>query len=150
LEKVRKSESAIPVHFWICTFGIHLPWFVIVKNCTSQVFSFRTCGLSDFRTALEIIRTFFRLCIETSTFAFLFVVLNRRISMFKYLLIFGIFFYVLYKIGSFFFRAGAASQQLRNYQRQQQQQQAEREKQTQKSVRNDRRGGEYIDYEEVK
>ncbi len=67
----------------------------------------------------------------------------------KYLLIFGIFFYVLYKIGSFFFRAGAASQQLRNFERQHQQQ-AEREKQARKTAGSNRRGGEYIDYEEVK
>jgi hypothetical protein len=68
---------------------------------------------------------------------------------FRFFLILGIIAYVLYKVGSFFFRAGAASQQLRNYERQQQQQ-AEREKQARKSVRKDRRGGEYIDYEEVK
>lgn len=66
---------------------------------------------------------------------------------FRFLLIIGIIGYVLYKIGSFFFRAGAASQQLRNFERQQQ---AEREKQTRKATRSDRRGGEYIDYEEVK
>ena len=69
--------------------------------------------------------------------------------MFKYLLIFGLLFYVFYKVSAFFFRAGAASQQLRNMQRQQQQQ-AERAKEAQKAKRNDSRGGEYIDYEEVK
>jgi hypothetical protein len=69
--------------------------------------------------------------------------------MLRFLLILGVITYVLYKIGSFFFRAGAASQQLRNYERQQQQQ-ADRVKQAQKSKRNEVRGGEYIDYEEVK
>ena len=69
---------------------------------------------------------------------------------FRFLLIIGVITYVLYKIGSFFFRAGAASQQLRHYERQQQQQ-AERAKQAEKSKRKDLRGGgEYIDYEEVK
>jgi hypothetical protein len=68
---------------------------------------------------------------------------------FKFLLIIGLITYVLYKIGSFFFRAGAASQQLRNYERQQQQQ-AERAKEAQKRKTKDLRGGEYIDYEEVK
>lgn len=64
-------------------------------------------------------------------------------------MILGLFMYVLYKIGSFFFRAGAASQQLRNFERQQQQQ-AERARQAEKAKRNINRGGEYIDYEEVK
>ena len=63
----------------------------------------------------------------------------------RYLLILGIFFYVLYKIGSFFFRAGAASQQLRNFERRQQ-----AEKQAKKSKSKVRGGGEYIDYEEIK
>ena len=63
----------------------------------------------------------------------------------RYLLILGIFLYVLYKIGSFFFRAGAASQQLRNFERQQQ-----AAKQAQKTKGKVRGGGEYVDYEEIK
>jgi len=68
--------------------------------------------------------------------------------MLKFLLILGIIGYLLFKIGGFFFKAGAASQQYR--------QQARR---PQNSVHNNPpeaktdghiKGGEYVDYEEVK
>ena len=64
--------------------------------------------------------------------------------LFRYLLIIGLITYVFYKIGSFFFRAGAASQQLRNYERQQAA--AKRAQKSEKKIK----GGEYIDYEEIK
>jgi len=67
--------------------------------------------------------------------------------MFKFLLILGLVLYVIYKIGTLFFRAGAASQQFRNPQQpgnfNTQQQQRPKAKPQNKA-------GEYIDYEEVK
>jgi hypothetical protein len=66
--------------------------------------------------------------------------------MFKFLLILGLVLYVIYKIGTLFFRAGAASQQFRNNQQQANfNQQQARTKQKPKNT-----AGEYIDYEEVK
>ena len=67
----------------------------------------------------------------------------------KYLIILSIIIYVFYKIGSFFFRAGAASQQLRDMQ-DQQRRTAEAQKNAQKVKKGKLSGGEYIDYEEVK
>jgi len=63
--------------------------------------------------------------------------------MFKFLLILGLAVYIVYKIGSFFFRAGAASQQFRN------QQQRNNGSENGKKKTNFK-GGEYIDYEEIK
>lgn len=60
----------------------------------------------------------------------------------KFLLIVGLVGYVIYKIGSFFFRAGAASQQFR--------QQRRPEREEKQSRKGTIRGGDYIDYEEVK
>jgi hypothetical protein len=60
--------------------------------------------------------------------------------MFKFLFIVTFVAYVLYKIGSFFFRAGAASQQFR--------QPPPPKRATGK--KGTLRGGEYVDYEEVK
>jgi hypothetical protein len=54
---------------------------------------------------------------------------------------------VLYKIGKFFFKAGAVSQQLRNYERMQQQ--ANASQKAEKSKRSPK-VGEYVDYEEIK
>jgi hypothetical protein len=68
--------------------------------------------------------------------------------MLKFLLILGIIGYLLFKIGGFFFKAGAASQQFRQQPRR-----------PQDSVHNHPpkektdghiKGGEYVDYEEVK
>lgn len=71
--------------------------------------------------------------------------------MLKFFLIIGIAIYVLYKLGSFFYRIGAASQHFRQYQEQKKaefnQPKGERGKATRESKVN---GGEYIDYEEVK
>ncbi|MCD9016804.1 hypothetical protein [Parachryseolinea silvisoli] len=65
--------------------------------------------------------------------------------MFRFLLIIGIISYVFYKIGSFFFRAGAAAQQLKNYKNQQKD--ADSYKKTKKRGV---KGGDYVDYEEIK
>lgn len=64
--------------------------------------------------------------------------------MFKFLLILGLILYVIYKIGSLFFRAGAASQQFRNQQRQNMNANPNQKAKTKF------KGGEYIDYEEIK
>jgi hypothetical protein len=64
--------------------------------------------------------------------------------MLKFLIITSLIVYVLYKLGSFFFKAGAASEQLRHHQ----------QKKTfdgnQGQKRKDSKPGEYIDYEDVK
>ena len=65
--------------------------------------------------------------------------------MLKFLIITSLVLYLVYKLGSLFFKAGAASQQLRNQQ----------PKKTFDGDRNQKRKsdskpGEYIDYEEVK
>ena len=65
--------------------------------------------------------------------------------MFRFLLIIGIISYVFYKIGSFFFRAGAAAQELKNYK--DQQKNADSYKKTKKKGV---KGGEYVDYEDIK
>ena len=67
----------------------------------------------------------------------------------KYLLILGLLVYVFYKVGSFFFRAGAAAQQLRNMQ-QQQRQAGNGQASTKAHKKQNVKGGEYVDYEEVK
>lgn len=68
--------------------------------------------------------------------------------MFKFLLIVGLIVYVIYKIGGLFFRAGAASQQYRNQQRADSHQNFNGAKR--KETSRDYKGGEYIDYEEIK
>jgi hypothetical protein len=68
--------------------------------------------------------------------------------MFRFFLIFGLVSYVLYKIGGFFFRVGAASQN-RNYpprKPQPSQEPASKKENKAGTIK----GGEYIDYEEVK
>ena len=69
--------------------------------------------------------------------------------MFKFLIIVGLILYVIYKIGSLFFRAGAASQQFRNQQRRNFDGNAGPTAQKQKKD-SKFKGGEYIDYEEIK
>lgn len=65
----------------------------------------------------------------------------------RFLLIFGLIAYVLYKVGGLFFRAGAASQN-RNYPPRTPQ---PRDEQSKKGNKNGTiKGGDYIDYEEVK
>jgi len=64
--------------------------------------------------------------------------------MFRFLIILGLIAYVLYKVMSFFFRAGAASQELKDIKQKQQQANPSTSK------KNRVNGGDYIDYEEVK
>lgn len=66
--------------------------------------------------------------------------------MFKFLLIIAVTTYVLYKIGSFLFKIGAASQQFRNNQPGN----IHGNGQGANSKKNPKVTGEYIDYEEVK
>ena len=68
--------------------------------------------------------------------------------MLKFLLIIGLVLYVIYKIGSFFFKAGAATQHLRNQQRGNFNGEATSQKAKPKST--NFKGGEYVDYEEIK
>lgn len=65
--------------------------------------------------------------------------------MFKFLLIVGITVYVLYKVGSFLFKIGAASQQFRDNQAP-----GNFSNNGAKSKKKPKITGEYIDYEEVK
>jgi hypothetical protein len=71
--------------------------------------------------------------------------------MLKFLLIVGIIVYLIYKIGSFFYRAGAASQHFRQYQDQQRRDFEARNNPPKKATKDGKfSGGEYIDYEEIK
>lgn len=65
--------------------------------------------------------------------------------MLRFLIILGLITYVFYKIGSFFFRAGAASQELKNMK-----EQNKRANAAAKKSKTKLKGGEYIDYEEIK
>ena len=62
--------------------------------------------------------------------------------MWRFLIIIGVVVYVLYKIGTFFFKIGAASQQMR-------QPRDPKEKSNNKPS-SKIKGGDYVDYEEVK
>ncbi len=67
--------------------------------------------------------------------------------MFKFLLALSLIGYLLYKVGGMFFRAGAASRQFRRPQDTASNVNANPEK----NKKNDGiKGGEYVDYEEVK
>jgi hypothetical protein len=66
--------------------------------------------------------------------------------MLKFLIITSLILYLVYKVGSLFFKAGAASQQLRNQQRKA----FEGDTHNSKNKKGDSKPGEYIDYEEVK
>lgn len=66
--------------------------------------------------------------------------------MFKFLLLLGLILYVIYKVGSLFFRAGAASQQFRNQHRHHENGNPD----TNQKAKTKFKGGEYIDYEEIK
>jgi hypothetical protein len=61
----------------------------------------------------------------------------------KYLIVLGLIIYIIYKVSSFFFRAGAASQELHDLKKRQNQPPASPKKSKLK-------GGDYVDYEEVK
>ncbi len=64
--------------------------------------------------------------------------------MLKFLIITTLVLYLVYKVGSLFFKAGAAAQQLRN------QQKRAFEGEEKKTRKGNSKPGEYIDYEEVK
>lgn len=65
--------------------------------------------------------------------------------MLKFLIITSLVLYLVYKVGSLFFKAGAASQHLRNEQKR-----AFEGKNNNPKRKSDSKPGEYIDYEEVK
>ncbi len=67
----------------------------------------------------------------------------------KFLLILALIVYIIYKIGSLFFRAGAASQQLRDQQRKNFDPNFNRDRNAAKKKASTK-PGDYIDYEEVK
>ena len=69
--------------------------------------------------------------------------------MLKFLLIIGLVVYAIYKIGSLFFRAGAASQHFRNPNRPNFGGNANTNSKAKRSEEKFK-GGEYIDYEEIK
>lgn len=64
--------------------------------------------------------------------------------MIKFLIITALILYLIYKVGSLFFKAGAASQHLRN------QQKGTFDNDIKKNRKGSSKPGEYIDYEEVK
>lgn len=70
--------------------------------------------------------------------------------MYKFLIIIGLVVYVLYKLGSWFFRAGAASQQFKNHHQGGSFNRNMNPEPQQKKKDTDFKGGEYIDYEEIK
>lgn len=71
--------------------------------------------------------------------------------MFKFLLIVALVFYVIYKVGTLFFKAGAASQQFRNQHPPRNfNGHATPPNAKEKRKGSDFKGGEYIDYEEIK
>lgn len=69
------------------------------------------------------------------------------IPMLKTIIILTLAFYVFYKVTSFFFRAGAASQQFRQQQSNKQFRNGDKKS---KPGNGQVKGGEYVDYEEVK
>lgn len=69
----------------------------------------------------------------------------------RFLIILGLIGYVLYKLGGLFFRAGAASQQDRFQQRKPQNGNINVDSAPDRPAKSGKiKGGEYIDYEEVK
>ena len=71
--------------------------------------------------------------------------------MFRLLIIISLVVYVIYKVGSLFFRAGAASQLLRDQQRKNfEANNANTSGPAKKNDKGNSKAGEYIDYEEVK
>lgn len=64
--------------------------------------------------------------------------------MWRFLIFVGIIAYILYKVGSFFFRIGAASQQMRDRSANNSPDDAS------KKAKSKINGGDYVDYEEVK
>lgn len=69
------------------------------------------------------------------------------IPMLKGIIILTLAFYVFYKITSFFFKAGAASQQFRQQQSNKRFRESDKKN---KAGGGNVKGGEYVDYEDVK
>jgi hypothetical protein len=68
---------------------------------------------------------------------------SKKSETMKFLIILGLVSYILYKVGGVFFRMGAASQHFRN--------QPGKPEAPKKEKRNGSiKGGDYVDYEEVK
>lgn len=71
--------------------------------------------------------------------------------MLKFLIVLGLITYLVYKIGGMFYRAGAASQQFRSQQQRKSEGSMNVDGAAAKSKRNGTiKGGDYVDYEEVK
>jgi len=68
----------------------------------------------------------------------------------KFIIIFIIILYLLSKIGGIFFRAGAASQRGKNYQERRPNGSVHVDSVPKKQKRGNIKGGDYVDYEEVK
>jgi hypothetical protein len=70
----------------------------------------------------------------------------------KFLIILGLIAYIFYKVGGLFFRAGAASQQTRSQYRKPENNAADAspKKEKRNGTNGTIKGGDYIDYEEVK
>jgi len=72
--------------------------------------------------------------------------------MFRLLIIISLIVYVIYKVGSLFFRAGAASQLLRDQERKNFEANSNSNSggPAKKNDKGNSKAGEYIDYEEIK
>jgi hypothetical protein len=70
--------------------------------------------------------------------------------MLRFLVILSLIVYVVYKIGSLFFKAGAASQHLRDQQRKNFDDNVNASTSQKRDKKSGSKPGEYIDYEEVK
>jgi hypothetical protein len=70
--------------------------------------------------------------------------------MLKLIIILALVAYILSKVGGFFFRAGAASQQNRNFQQRRPEGNISVDSAPKKDKRGNIKGGDYVDYEEVK
>lgn len=68
-------------------------------------------------------------------------------AMLRFLVIFGLILYAIYKVGSLFFRAGAASQALKEQERRNFNANSAQKSRHSKT---NNKAGEYVDYEEVK
>jgi Na+-transporting methylmalonyl-CoA/oxaloacetate decarboxylase gamma subunit len=70
--------------------------------------------------------------------------------MFRFLIILALIFYILSKLGGFFFRVGAASQRNKNFQQRKPDGNIHVDSARKKEKRGNIKGGDYVDYEEVK
>jgi hypothetical protein len=68
----------------------------------------------------------------------------------KLIIILALVAYILSKVGGLFFRAGAASQQNRNFQQRKSEGNINVDSVPKKDKRGNIKGGDYVDYEEVK